>query len=48
MHNKIEKNEKAAKKPFVKPELKILDIKDTQTGGAPDPNELNPFLQAPS
>jgi hypothetical protein len=44
VNNDIENNENKGKKPFVKPELKILDIKDTQTGGTPDPNEFNPFL----
>lgn len=34
------------RKPFVKPELRALDVKQTKTGGAPDPNEFNPFLQA--
>jgi hypothetical protein len=32
------------RKPFVKPELRALDVRQTQTGGAPDPNEFNPFL----
>ena len=41
--NQQEKN--ILRKPFVKPELRVLDVKQTQTGVAPDPNELNPFLQ---
>jgi hypothetical protein len=41
----IEGNEAFEKKPFVKPELVVLDVRDTQTGGVPDPNEFNPFLQ---
>ncbi|MFZ1741666.1 MAG: hypothetical protein WAT93_02365 [Pontixanthobacter sp.] len=48
MENEIEKQADGAQKPFVKPELKVLDVKHTQTGGSPDPNEFNPFLQAPS
>ncbi len=33
------------RKPFVKPELRALDVKQTKTGVSPDPNEENPFLQ---
>ncbi|MDZ4110367.1 MAG: hypothetical protein U1E18_12320 [Brevundimonas sp.] len=45
MKKAIESNGTVEKKPFVKPELVVLDVRDTQTGGVPDPNEFNPFLQ---
>ena len=34
----------AAKKTFVKPELRVLDVKGTETGMTPDPTEFDPFL----
>lgn len=42
----IESNEAVEKRPFVKPELVVLDVRDTETAGVPDPNEFNPFLIA--
>lgn len=32
------------RKPFVKPELVALDVRESETGTSPDPNEFNPFL----
>lgn len=34
-----------ARKPFVKPELQVLDIKETETGPFPDPFEFPMILQ---
>lgn len=44
MNNNIERTDNSDKKPFVKPELVVLDVRGTQTAGVPDPNEFNPFL----
>jgi hypothetical protein len=48
LKNNSDRTGGAEKKPFVKPELKALDVRGTKTGGAPDPNEFNPFLQKTS
>ena len=45
MSNPDHKDHAAARKLFVKPELRVLDVKSTRTGPAPDPTELDPFLQ---
>jgi len=34
----------AGKKPFVKPELHVLDVKGTATGPSPDPSEFPMIL----
>ena len=38
-------SEKTALKPFVKPELHVLDIAGTATGPFPDPSEFPMILQ---
>lgn len=36
----------AKRKVFIKPELRMLDVKGTKTGPAPDPTEFPGILQA--
>ncbi|QUL37816.1 hypothetical protein [Erythrobacter sp. JK5] len=35
----------SGRKPFVKPELRVLDVKGTETGPFPDPSEFPTILQ---
>ena len=44
MSKKIEAGK--VRKTFVKPELRVLDVKGTETGPFPDPFEFPTILQA--
>lgn len=44
MTNAVKSNETNVRKPFVKPELRVLDVKGTQGGVTNDPTEFDPFL----
>ena len=39
------KKETSAKRQFIKPELRNLDVKVTKTGPVPDPTEFPTILQ---
>ncbi len=45
MGNTVNSSENSGKRLFVNPELVVLDVRGTRTGGTADPNEFNPFLQ---
>lgn len=39
MNNSDDQIETEAKRPFAKPELRVLDVKSTESGATPDPAE---------
>ena len=45
MENVADAGKWQGKKPFVKPELVVLDVRGTQSGPFPDPNEFDFILQ---
>ena len=45
MSNKSDVRQAAARKTFIKPELRVLDVKGTETGPFPDPSEFPTILQ---
>ncbi len=44
MNNSDDQIETESKRPFVKPELRILDTKSTKTGSSPDVTESPIFF----
>lgn len=44
MNDETKQDESSAKTPFIKPELKSLEVKDTRTGPNPDPTEFPGIL----
>lgn len=46
MTKNTESRQVSARKAFVKPELRVLDVKGTETGPVLDPSEFPGILQA--
>lgn len=44
MENSANRTNSSDKKPFVTPQLKALNVRETQTAVPDDPNEFNPYI----